>query len=55
MQLIVHYTMSTPASHLIFNQGRRMLYCLDEEMYISGVGYSYHYFLEEVVFCYLLY
>lgn len=47
MQLIVHYTLSTAASHLIFNQGRRMLYCLDEEMYISGVGYYYHYFLDD--------
>ena len=47
MQLIVHFTMSTNASYLIFNQGRRMLYCLDEERYISGVGYSYHYFVED--------
>lgn len=47
MQLIVHFTMSTNASFLIFNQGRRMLYCLDQEMYISGVGYSYHYFVED--------
>lgn len=47
MQLIVHFTMSSNASHLIFNLGRRMLYCLDEEMYISGIGYAYHYLFEQ--------
>lgn len=47
MQFIVHFNLASTTSHLVYNLGRRMLYFLDEEMYVSGIGYSYHYILED--------
>lgn len=47
MQFIVHFPINNIASNLIFNTGRKMLYCLEEEMYISGIGYTYHYMIDE--------
>jgi hypothetical protein len=43
MQFIVHFHLASTTSYVVYNLGRRMLYFLDEEMYVSGIGYSYHY------------
>ncbi|MGV9002678.1 hypothetical protein [Flavobacterium sp.] len=43
MKFIVHYGFSKNASQLIYNVGRRMLYFIDESMFLSGIGMPYHY------------